>query len=152
MFGLQAVDRHGNVQVLELRPRGTQGSERAGDNLHVDSALQQRRNHQLQFTKADQWVATDNRQMQRLNAIYNFKYSIYQGLAPSIVQIAQRWSAAQMRVVVRVTAGAFQRAFLGNLDRKRRWFAFQDLAPCLNNLRRVHRCWPFSDRGYLRGL
>ncbi len=147
VFGLQTVDRHGDVQVLKLRPCGPHRSERAGDNLHVDSARQERRNHQLQFTIADQRVTTDDRQVQRLDAIDNFKYSIYESLAPSIVQVAQRRSAAEMGVVVRVTAGAFQRAFLGNFDRKRRWFTLQDLAPCLNNFRRVHRCWPFSDRG-----
>jgi outer membrane receptor protein involved in Fe transport len=147
VFGLQSIDRHGDVQVLQLRPGGTQGSERAGDNLHVDSARQQRWDHQLQFTIADQGVATDDRQVQRLDAIDNFKYSIYKSLASAIVQVAQCWSAAEMGVVIRVTTGAFQWAFFGNFDRKGRWFTLQDLAPCLDDLRRVHRGWPFSDRG-----
>jgi hypothetical protein len=54
--------------------------------------------------------------VQRLDAIDNLKYSIYESLAPSIVQVAQRWSAAEMGGVVRVAAGAFQWAFLGNFD------------------------------------
>lgn len=147
VFGLQTVDGHDDVQPLKLRPRGTQGSERAGDNLDVDSARQQRWNHQLQFTIADQGVATDDRQVQRLDAIDNFKYSIYESLASSIVQVAQRRSAAEMGVVVRVTAGTFQRAFFGNFDRKRRLLTLQDLAPCLKNFRRVHGDGRFSDRG-----
>jgi hypothetical protein len=49
--------------------------------------------------------------VQRLQPIDDFKNSVYEGLAPSIVQVAQCLSAAQMRVVKRVTARTFQSAF-----------------------------------------
>src|ERR1017187_40620 len=51
-----------------------------------------------------------------------------------------------MRVVIRVTARTFQRTFTRDFYRKRGVFTLQELAPCLKNLRGVHRGRSFFDR------
>jgi hypothetical protein len=94
VFRLQPVDGHDYVQSLQAGPGRTHCSESAGYDLHVDSARQQGGNQQLQFAIADQRVASDDRQVQRLQPINDLKNPFHQGLASSIVQVAQRLSAA----------------------------------------------------------
>src|SRR5271165_7221512 len=138
MLRLQAVDGHSYEQPLQAWPRRTQFAEGAGYNLHVYCARQQRRNHQLQFTVAHQRVTANDRKVQRLEAINNFKDSIDQRLPTAIAQVPQCLSATQMRGVVGVTPRTFQGAFLGDFYGKGGWFPLEDFAPCLKNLRGVH--------------
>src|SRR5712664_3263196 len=85
VFRLQPIDGYDYVQTRLTRPSRTHGSEGAGNNLHMDSARQEQGNQQLQFAIPYQRIATDDGQVQRLQPIDDFKDSVYQGLAPSVV-------------------------------------------------------------------
>jgi hypothetical protein len=135
---LQAIDGYDYVQARQIRPGRTHPSEGTGNDLHVDSARQEQGNEQLKFAIADQRVTPDDGQMQWLQSIDNFEYSVYQGLALSVVKVAQGLPAAQMRVVIGVATRTSQGAFTRNFYRKRRLLTPKNFAPCLNDLIGVH--------------
>ena len=88
VFRLQSIDGYDYVQTLKTCPACSHGAEGAGYNLHVDSTAEQEGNQQFQLAKADQGVATDNRQVHGLQPVDHLKDSVYQGLASAIVQFA----------------------------------------------------------------
>lgn len=73
--------------------------------------------------------------MQRLEPINDFECAVDESLSATVVQVAQRLPAAQMRRVVSVTAGTSQRAFAGDFQGERRTLAFENFAPRPNDLR-----------------
>ena len=152
MLRLQAVHGDGNMQVVETRPGGAHGPEGAGYQLNVNSALNQERNQQFEFPKANQRIATDDGQVQRLQAVDDFQNAVHESLAPAIVEVTQGLAAAEMCVVIRVASGTFQGTFAGDLDGKRRALTLEDLSPRLKNLISVHRMATFSDRCPNHGL
>src|SRR5271157_4244396 len=84
--------------------------------------------------------------MQRFDSIDYPQNAIDQSLASMVVQLAQRFPAAKVTSIIRVTSGAFQRAFAGDLNRKSRGITFEDLAPGLNDMMCIHRRCVFSGR------
>jgi len=89
VFRLQAINGYDYVQTLQTCPGRAHRSEGAGNNLHVDSASQEQGNQQFQLAIPNQRVASDNRKVQRLQPVNDFKNSVNQGLTSSIVQVAQ---------------------------------------------------------------
>src|SRR5260370_2847853 len=136
---VQPVDGPDDVKAVKVRPSRIHFSEGARYKLDVCSARQKGRNHQLQLAKAEQRVATNDGQVQRLEPIDDFKHSVHERLASSVVQVAQCLSAAKMRRVIGVTARTFQGAFLGDFYGKRGWFTLEDFAPGLKDFRCLHR-------------
>jgi hypothetical protein len=67
--------------------------------------------------------------MKRPVAIDYVEHAVDQLLAFVVCKAAQRDAAAKMRVIVCVTAGAPERTFPGNFNRKRRLLASQNFAP-----------------------
>src|SRR5271165_621810 len=84
--------------------------------------------------------------MQRFDSIDYPQNAIDQSLASIVVQLAQRFPAAEVISLIRVTSGAFQWAFAGDLNRKSRGITFEDLAPRSNDVMCVHRRCVFSGR------
>lgn len=123
VFRLQAVNGNDDVEARQGGPSGVQGAKSAGDDLHVDSTCEQLRNERFEFAITNQRIAADQRQMQGLEAINNFEDAVDEGLAVTIVQVAQRLSAAQMRSVVSVATRTSQRAFPRDFDGERRTLA-----------------------------
>jgi hypothetical protein len=115
-----------------------EGTERASDDLHVDAASDQQGNQLLQFAVADQWIATNERQVQWLEPVDNFENSVNQMLAFSIVQLAQGHAAAQVGFIVRVATRTSQRAFAREFYRKGRRLAPEDFPPGSNDFRSSH--------------
>jgi len=138
VFGLQSVNGNNDVEARHVSPSGAQGAEGAGDDLHVDSTSEQLGNERLKLAIANQRIAADERQMQRLETINDFEDAVNESLAAAIVQLAQRLSAAQMRRVVSVTAWTSQRTFPRDFEGERRALALENFAPRLNNLRSKH--------------
>src|ERR1700722_853745 len=73
--------------------------------------------------------------MQRLQAVHDLEHAINQGLAAAVAQFAQSFSAAEVLVLIGVTARTFERALAGNFDRKRGRFTLENFSPGLNDLR-----------------
>ena len=70
VLGLQTVDGDDDVQALELLPMGRNDAECAGDDLDVDSTALEFGDDELQLAMADQWVASDKGDMERLEFVY----------------------------------------------------------------------------------
>jgi hypothetical protein len=61
VFGLQAIDRHHDLQTPDLCELGRNRTHRAGHQLRVDAAVGEQRQDLLQFAIAHQRLAADDR-------------------------------------------------------------------------------------------
>ena len=133
MLRLQAIDRNHHVQQFVCAPGRRHSAKRARHDLRVDAALLHLRQNLLQFAVADQGVASDERNMQRLVLIDHCQHIAHQRVALEVRKLAQFSARAQVRRVEGIAAGAAQRAFLGDLDRKGGRAAAQNTCPGLQN-------------------
>ena len=78
----------------------------------------QRRQDLVQLAKADQRLAADDRDVQRLVLVDQSHEPIDELLALVVADLPQRDAAAQMLVAVGVTARAAQRTLAGDFDRQ----------------------------------
>ena len=119
VLGLQAVDRHDNLQPPQAAPADRDLADGARHELRVDAARGQDRQQRVELAVADERFAADDRQVQRAMAIHEREHAVDERLALEVAQLAQPEVAAQVIVAVRVAAGAVQRALARDLDRER---------------------------------
>mgnify|MGYP003694771159 CR=1 FL=1 len=132
VLGLQAVDRHDNLQPPQAAPADRNLAHGARHELRVDAAGGQDRQQRVELAIPDQRFAADDRQVQRAMAIHEPEHAVDEGLALEVAQLAQAEVAAQVIVAVRIAAGAMQRALARDLDRERGRVASEYPSPGLS--------------------
>ncbi len=110
---------------------------RARHQLRVDAALGEPGQDRVQLAIPDQWLAPDDRQVHRPMLVDEGHEPLHQLVALVVRQTAQRHAATEVFVAVGVAAGAAQRTFAGDLDRKVGSIARKDPTPSLDHLARV---------------
>jgi hypothetical protein len=55
----------------------------------VNPSIDQQRDHQLEFTIPDEWVASDNRQVQRLKSVDDFEDTVDELFSFAITKTSQ---------------------------------------------------------------
>ncbi len=111
--------------------------ESAGDELHVDTAIDKLGKQHFEFAIADERVSADDRQMERLVLVDQLEHAVDQLLSFEIREAAQV-GGAEMRVFVGVASGTAQRAFFGDFQRKAGNTADKGSAPRLQNWLDLH--------------
>src|SRR4051812_22526132 len=102
--------------MLKVRPGGRYLSEGAGDDLHMNSPLEQQRNHDLEFTISNKRIAADDGQVQRLEPINDFQHSIDKFLILPVIEAAQSQSSAKMSILICIAPRTAKRTFLRDLN------------------------------------
>jgi hypothetical protein len=120
--------------MVEAGPFGGHGAEGAGDELDVDAALEEEGDHGFNFAVTDEGVAADEREVEGFEAVDDFEDTIDEGLALAVGEAAEGGAAAEVTVVIGVTARAAQRAFLGDFNGQRRLLALEDHSPSFHDL------------------
>ena len=138
MLRPQAVNRNDNVDMLKGTPRWRDLAKCAGDDLHVNATLQQKRHKGFKFAISNERITANQRQVQRLHAIDYIQHSINQSVAFEIREIAQSFGSAQMIVIVSVATGTAQRTLASYFDGKRRGSPAQNELPGTDNVAIAH--------------
>jgi hypothetical protein len=73
------------------------------------------RKENVKFTVTNQWVATNNRKMERLVLPYQTQNALNEFLTSKVGDTTQA-SVAEMGVLIRITTGAPERALSRNFD------------------------------------
>jgi hypothetical protein len=95
-------------------------------------------NNLLEFTVAHERVATDDGYVKRLVLIDEREDFANQLVSLEIGKLAENFATAEMGCVERVTAGAPEGTFFGDLDGHRGGTATQDSGPCLKDFGSFH--------------
>ena len=90
MFRLQPVDRDDDVQSGYRRPGFGKRAEGAGDQLNVDTFVQNQRDEGFHFPITDERVSTNDGKMERTVLLDDFKNTVNQFLALAVSQLAER--------------------------------------------------------------
>jgi hypothetical protein len=96
------------------------------------------RQQQFEFTVPNQWIATHQRDVERLVLIDQRKHSYNEFIALEVGEFVQLAYASEMRRIEGVASRAPQGAFLGDFDRKRRRATGQNPGPCVKNFGFFH--------------
>lgn len=142
MIGLVPVDRHTNIEVLDLVPFGRDLANRACNELNADAFAAKDRQQRVQFAKPNEGLAADDRDMERPMSIYQFQNAVDQVLRFVIGKRAKRSRAAKMDRFIGITSRTPQRAFACYLDRKGRILTGKYFAPSTNNVYFLHQPSP----------
>jgi hypothetical protein len=134
VIGLEAINGDDYGEVFEIRPIRGDGAEGAGDELDMDTALEEEGDHGFDFAVADERVAADEGEVEGLESIDDFEDAIDEGLALTVSKAAEGGAATEVAVVIGVTARAAERAFLGNFNGQRRLLAREDFSPGFHDL------------------
>jgi hypothetical protein len=102
--------------------------------LDVDAALEQEGDHGFDFAIADEGVAADEGEVEGFEAVDDFEDAIDEGLALAVGEAAEGGAAAEVAVVIGVTARAAERALLGDFNGQRRLLAREDFSPGFHDL------------------
>ena len=129
VLGLQAVDRDDELKPAEARPLDGNRPHGARDELRVDAHLGHARKNFVELAKANERLAADDRDVQRLVFVEERKHRVDQLLAFEVLQLAQLDLSAQMVVAVCIAAGARQRTLPRNFNREVRLIARENPAP-----------------------
>ena len=116
VFGLEAIDRHDELQPVQPLPLAWNGSNGAGHELRVDASFGHPRQNLVEFLVSDQRLASHDRDMQRPEAIDERHESRDQLIAFVIGQPSERDFATEVLIAVGVATRTSQRALLRDLD------------------------------------
>ena len=116
VFGLETIDRDDDLQPVQPLPLAWNGSNGAGHQLRVYASFGHLRQNLVEFPVPDQRLASDDRDMQRPEAIDEREESRDQLVALVIGQPSEGDVAAEVLIAVGVATRASQRALLGDLD------------------------------------
>jgi hypothetical protein len=133
VFGLKAIDGHHDVELFVPAPFRRDGAEGAGDDLGVDSAALDLGQEQLQFTIANEGIATDQGDVERLELVDEGEDAGDQLFSAEVGELTEDGFAAQVGGVKGVAAGTAQGTFLGDFDGKRRGTARKNPGPGMEN-------------------
>ena len=108
VFGLQAVNGDDDVEALECRPMRRNGTEGAGDDLDVNAAAVEFGQDHLELAVADEGVAADEGDVERLVLIDYTENVFDQGVFLVVGQLTESDAAvdSEMGWIVGVASGA----------------------------------------------
>ena len=89
VFGLQTVDGDDDVEALERRPMSGNGTEGAGDDLGVNAAAVEFGQDGFELAVADEGVAADEGDVERLVLVDYAENVFYQGIFLIVGQLAE---------------------------------------------------------------
>jgi hypothetical protein len=88
VFGLKAIDGYDDVELSKSLPVGGDDAEGAGDDLGVDAAGFDLGQEEFELTIADQRVAADQGDVQRLFFIQESEYVLDELVALEVGEVA----------------------------------------------------------------
>jgi hypothetical protein len=113
---LQAIDGHDYVESAEAAPFRGDDAEGAGDDLNVDVASVDLGEEHLQLAVTNEWVSSDEGDMQRLLSIDNGEDVPDEVVSLEIRELAKLGFAAEMSGIEGVAAGTTKWALFGDFD------------------------------------
>ena len=128
VFG-KAVDRDGDADARKLHPLDGNGNHGARHNQRENIHAAQDRENAAQFLVADERLAADQRNVNRLVLADEIDDAVDESVAAQVIQLAKSGFAAEVRVAVSVAAGACERAFARDFDREHGDFASENVSP-----------------------
>src|SRR5262245_28886974 len=129
MLGWQTIDRDGNRHRTDRLPFEWNRANRAGHELDVNTTRRDLRQNLVQFTKANQGLAADDRKVQRSVFVDERHDAPHELVAFEIADLLEQDSTTKVIVAVGVTPGTGQRTFPGDLDREKRRTTSQNSLP-----------------------
>jgi hypothetical protein len=138
MFRLKSIDRHHDIQLLELFPRGRHNPEGARNNLGMHSTTLDLRQKQFKLAVAHERITSHEGDMKRPVLVDEGQHSFYQLVSLEIGELAKLGCACKMGRVERITARAPQRAFFGNFDGKGRRGTDKNVGPRVQDFGLFH--------------
>jgi len=125
----EAVDRDCNAHARKLHPFGGNGDHRACDNQRENIHAAENRKNAAEFLVADERLAADEGNMDRLVFSDEIDDAIDKSVATKIVELAKSGFAAEVRIAVGIAARAGERALASDFDRKHGNFAGKNISP-----------------------
>ncbi len=119
VFGLEAIYGDDDIEALEVGPVSGNGTEGAGDDLDVNAAAVELRQDRFELSVADQRVAADEGDVERLMFVDYAEDVFDQRVFFIVRQLAQGdvAVASEMGGIEGVASGTAEGTFAGELDR-----------------------------------
>lgn len=139
VLGRKAVDAYGNGEASIRGPAFWQGTESAGDNLHMKVALEKPGEQGFELAIAHERISADEREMKRLilvddaeDAFDKFSATIVRKIAESCGRISK------VPIEIGIASGTTKWTLARDLDGETGDAAFQDTAPRPQYVRNFH--------------
>ena len=150
MFG-QAVNRDGNADAGKLHPFDGDGDHGAGDDQGENIHAAENRENAAEFLVADEGLAADERNMNRLVLADKIDYAVDESVAAEVVELSKSGFAAEVRIAIGVTAGTGERTFASDFDGEHGNFAGENVSPGSENFA-LGEAWVRSSGGHIWSL
>lgn len=125
----EAVDRDGDADARQLHPFDGDGNDGAGDDEGENIHAAEDGENAAELFVADERFAADEGNVNRFVLADEIDDAIDESVAMEVVELAESGFAAEVRITVRVTARAGERAFASDFDGEHGHFAGEDIAP-----------------------
>ena len=138
MLGLEAVNGDHQVQPRQKRPRERDGSKSTGDQLDKNSQPFQSGEEDFHFPEPDQWVSTDDGEVEWAVSPHQGQHALDQRLSLKVGELSQIGTASQMPILVGITPRTVERTFPGDFNGKGWKPTLQDSSPGMHHFDGLH--------------